>query len=49
MGTEPSEHMVLQGHDFLAFLFSQDEPNRAPVTSEEQDPNLLEHFQNESF
>lgn len=43
-GTEPSEHTVLQGHDSLAFLFSHDGANRAPITSEEQDPNLLEDF-----
>lgn len=37
------------GHNFLAFLFSQDGPSQAPVTFEEQDPNLLEDFRNESF
>ena len=44
MGTEPSEHTVLQGHDSLAFLFSYDGASRAPITSEEQDSNLLEDF-----
>lgn len=44
MGTEPSEHTVLQGHNSLAFLFSHDVVSRAPITSEEQDPNLLEDF-----
>lgn len=44
MGTEPSEHTVLQGHDSLAFLFSHDGASRAPITSGEQDPNLLEDF-----
>lgn len=42
MGTELSEHTVLQGHDSLAFRFSHDGANRAPITSEGQDPNLLE-------
>lgn len=44
MGIEPSKHIVLQGHDSLAFLFSHDGASRAPITSEEQDPNLLEDF-----
>lgn len=42
MGTEWSEHTVLQGHDSLAFWFSHDGASRAPITSEGQDPNLLE-------
>lgn len=44
MGTEPSKHAALQGHDSLALLFSHDGASRAPITSEEQDPNLLEGF-----
>lgn len=49
MGTEPGEHTVLQGHDSLVFRFSHDGATRAPITSEGQDPNLLEDFWNESF
>lgn len=33
MGTEPSKHTVLQGHDSLAFLFSHDGAGRALITS----------------
>lgn len=44
MGTELSEHTVLQGHDSLAFRVSHDGASRAPITSEGQDPNLLEDF-----
>lgn len=42
MGIELSEHRVLQGHDSLAFQVSHDGACRAPITSEGQDPNLLE-------
>lgn len=34
MGTDLSEHTVLQGHDSLAFRVSHDGASRAPITSE---------------
>jgi len=44
MGTKPSKHTVPRGHDSLAFLFSHDGASRAPITAEEQDPDLREDF-----